>query len=117
MKRMASIDGQACYAVGSDTVQAFLTVQGGHMTAEFKGKGKPLAPFYTTSGVMLGLSGLRVRSSANSSRTSVGASATSAAMTSEMTSLSRTARKSASSAIDQWANSGSKHPPKTDVSM
>lgn len=48
MKRMASIDGQACYAVGSDTVQAFLTVQGGHMTAEFKGKGKPLAPFYTT---------------------------------------------------------------------
>ena len=48
MKRMASICGQACYALSSDTVQAWLTVQGGHLTAEFKGKGEALAPFYTS---------------------------------------------------------------------
>ena len=47
MKRMASICGQACYALASDRVQVYLTVQGGHMTAEFKGKSGTLAPFYT----------------------------------------------------------------------
>jgi hypothetical protein len=47
MKGMKAICGQPCYAVASDKVQAFVTVQGGHMTAEFEGKGQPLAPFFT----------------------------------------------------------------------
>jgi hypothetical protein len=47
MKRMASKDGQPCYLLSSDMVQAWLTVQGGHLTAEFQGKGGPLVPFAT----------------------------------------------------------------------
>lgn len=39
--------GQACYALASDQVKVFVTVQGGHMTAEFRGTGETLAPFYT----------------------------------------------------------------------
>ncbi len=47
MKRMATICGQPCYSLASDMVRVFVTVQGGHLTAEFKGKGETLAPFYT----------------------------------------------------------------------
>jgi hypothetical protein len=47
MNRMASVCGQPCYTLASDTVQAFVTVQGGHLTAEFRGKGETLSPFYT----------------------------------------------------------------------
>ena len=47
MKRMASVRGQPCYALESDMVKVAVTVQGGHLTAEFKGKGEALAPFYT----------------------------------------------------------------------
>jgi hypothetical protein len=47
MKRMTAKDGQPCYVLSSDMVQAWLTVQGGHLTAEFAGKGKTLAPFST----------------------------------------------------------------------
>jgi hypothetical protein len=45
--RMKAKDGQPCYVLSSDRVQAFLTVQGGHLTAEFPAKGGTLAPFCT----------------------------------------------------------------------
>jgi hypothetical protein len=47
MIRMAANDGQPCYMLNSDKVTAWLTVQGGHLTAEFQGKVGPLAPFAT----------------------------------------------------------------------
>jgi hypothetical protein len=47
MTRMASVCGQPCYAPASDTVRVFVTVQGGHLTAEFNGRGGILEPFYT----------------------------------------------------------------------
>ncbi len=48
MGRMTTHCGQPCYAPASDRVKVFLTVQGGHLTAEFSGAGRTFAPFWVS---------------------------------------------------------------------
>jgi hypothetical protein len=46
--KLEAKNGQPCYTLASDRVKAYLTVQGGHMTAEFAGSGGGvLEPFAT----------------------------------------------------------------------
>ena len=44
--RMATYCGQPCYAPASDRVKVFVSVQGGHLTAEWSERGRTLSPFW-----------------------------------------------------------------------